>query len=258
MTARLARTASGARHLRWGQEIFATIDAHLEQNPRLTEVQRAALTSERDAGRAILSSLEGAVTTYRGFLDTGFLAMRASLRVANFLADEEQRLADGTLRPVRTSVEKVLPGGVARIFSHEKLSRVLRAGHERTAKYARNAAVTIATISGQGGLPDMGALSTALDAAAERIEKLLEQLDEVIEPQRRPLELAVERGVLELREGLEQMDARLRAHFTRAFIEGLYPELSRGARAVAAEDDSDDDDTEEPLVVGPEGPDGPA
>ncbi len=258
MTGRLARTASGSRHLRWGQEVYATIDAHLEHNPRLTEAQRAALTSEREAGQRLLGNLTAAVTAYRGFLDTGFLPVRASLRVANFLADEEQRLADGTLRPVRSTVERVLPGGLARIFSNAKLSRVLRAGHERTAQYARGAAAAIATISGQAGLPDMSALSSALDGAAERIETLLKRLDAEVEPQRRPLKLAVERAVLELREGLEQMDARLRAHFTRAFIESLYPELSRGSRAVAAEDDADDDDTEEPVVAGPEGPDGPA
>lgn len=55
--------------------------------------------------------------------------------------------------------------------------------------------------------------------------------------QRRPLKLAVERSVLELR--------------GPAFIESLYPELSRGSRAVAAEEDEDDDDTEGPETDGP-------
>lgn len=248
MTARLARTASGARHLRWGREVLATIDAHIEHNSRLTDEQRAALTSERDVGAPLIATLDGSVAAYRGWLASGSLPVRAALRVANFLADEEQRAAEGVLRPHRDALAAVLPGGLSRVLSDVALSRVLRAGHERTARYARNAAAAVASVSGTGGLPVLTEVASALDGAAERIESLLQTQDQEIEPQRRPLKLAVERGVLDLREGLELMDARLRPRFSPAFIESLYPDLSRGARAVAAEDDADDDDSEEPVT----------
>lgn len=247
MAARLVRAASGMRHLRWGREVFATVDAHIAHNDRLTGEQRALLTTEGANGAALLANLDAAVGGYRGWLLTGYLEIRAALRVANFLADEEQRTTDGALRPHRSALAQVLPGGLSRVFSNLPLSRVLRAGHERTARLARDAATRIATVSGTGGLPVLTDLAARLDGVAERIERLLERQDEEIEPQRRPLKLAVERAVLELREGLERTDARLRAQFSPAFIESLYPELSRGSRAVAAEDDVDDDDTENPV-----------
>jgi len=244
MTERLKRGASGARHLRWGREIFATVDAHLAHNNRLTEEQRALLTPERATGARLLGNLETAVGGYTTFLITGHLQIRAELRVANFLADEQQRITDGTLRPHRAAIAEVLPGGLSSVFSKLPLSRVLRAGHLKTAQLAHAAATAVSTLSGMGGLPVLTPLADGLDEAGDRLETLVEKLDKEIEPQRRPLKLAVERAVLELREELERMDARLRARFSPAFIESLYPELSRGARAVADEDDADDDDSE--------------
>jgi len=244
MTERLKRGASGARHLRWGREIFATVDAHLAHNNRLTEEQRALLTPERATGARLLGNLETAVGGYTTFLITGHLQIRAELRVANFLADEQQRITDGTLRPHRAAIAEVLPGGLSSVFSKLPLSRVLRAGHVKTAQLAHAAATAVSTLSGMGGLPVLTPLADGLDEAGDRLETLVEKLDKEIEPQRRPLKLAVERAVLELREELERMDARLRARFSPAFIESLYPELSRGARAVADEDDADDDDSE--------------
>ncbi len=244
MTERLRRGASGARHLRWGREIFATVDAHLAHNHRLTEEQRALLTPERATGARLLGNLETAVGGYSTFLMTGHLQIRAELRVANFLADEQQRAADGALRPHRATIAEVLPGGLSSVFSKLPLSRVLRAGHVKTAQLAHATATAVSTLSGMGGLPVLTVLADGLDEAGDRLETLIEKLDKEVEPQRRPLKLAVERAVLELREELELMDARLRARFSPAFIESLYPELSRGARAVADEDDADDDDAE--------------
>ena len=247
MTERLKRSASGARHLRWAREVFATVDAHLAHNNRLTEEQRPLLIAEQATGATLMGNLESAVGRYTTFLHTGHVRIRAELRVANFLADEQQRITEGTLRPHRETIAKVLPGGISSVFSKLNMSRVLRAGHVKTAQLARSGATTVSTISGMGGLPVLTELAGGLDGVADRMETLIEKLDEEIEPQRRPLKLAVERAVLELREELEQMDARLRARFSPAFIESLYPELSRGARAVADEVDEDDDDTDAPV-----------
>ena len=62
-----------------------------------------------------------------------------------------------------------------------------------------------------------------------------------LEEQRQPLRSAVQKAIYELREELDQMDGRLRSHFTADFIDSLYPELTRRGTAVADENDEDDD-----------------
>ena len=244
MTARMDRTASGARHHRWGGEVLATINAHIEENGTLSEEQLALLVAELASGQALHANLGAAVDAYRRWLSTGRVGIRASLRVANFLLDQQQVATESALRPHRKALADVLPGGIATIFSKLPLSRVLRAGNVRAAKIARTGASVIATVSGTGGLPVLTPLAEGLDAGAARLELLVKKLDEEIEPQRLPLKHAVERAVLELREGFARMDARLRDKFTADFIESLYPELARGSRAVRDEDDADDDDSE--------------
>lgn len=246
MTERLRRTASGSRHVRWAREVLATIGAHLTHNDRISEEQRTLLVAEQTNVQTLISTLIAAVGDYSSFLETGFIQIRAELRVANYLVDEQMLVTQGTLLPYRSQVAKLIAGGISAIFSRLSMSRVLRAGNARAARLAHTAAAEVAKLSGVGGMPDLTGVSDRLDLVGDRVEQLLERLDEEIEPQRRPLKLAVERAVLELREGLEHMDARLRARFTSAFIESLYPELSKGARAVANDaNDEDDDDTED-------------
>jgi hypothetical protein len=193
----------------------------------------------------LISNLRTAVGSYSTFLETGFVKVRAELRVANYLADEQMLVTQGTLLPYRRQVAELIPGGISAIFSKLPISRVVRAGNARAARLAHTAAAGVTKVSGVGGIPDLTSVADRLDLVGDRLEGLLERLDTEIEPQRRPLKLAVERAVLELREGLEQMDARLRARFTAAFIESLYPELSKGSRAVATEEtDEEDADTE--------------
>lgn len=244
MTARLSRRASGARHLRWAREIRATISAHVAHNTHLPRGGEDALKREARSLNEPITALERAVTAYRGYLDGAHVENRAELRVANFLADEAQRATDGALRPHRDAIAVAIPGGLARVFSGLPLSRVLRAGHERTAQLARDASLTLRALPASVAVGSE--LADRLDEVASRLGELLAHRDSDIEPQRRPLKLAVERAVLDLREQLEQMDARLRAHLPPTFIESLYPELARGGTAVADEPDEDDDDTDDP------------
>ncbi len=221
-----------------------TIDAHIAHNDRLTDAQRSLLFAEQTAGVMLISGLERATGAYSTFLYSGHMRIRAELRVANYLADVQMLETQGLLLPHRRTIAQLISGGVSAVFSKKPMSRVLRAGHALTAKLAHDAAAEVSKISGVGGLPVMTEVADRLDVVGDRIDGLLEKLDTEIEPQRRPLKLAVERAVLELREGLEQMDGRLRAEFTPLFIESLYPELSRRARAVADDEDEDDDETE--------------
>ena len=131
-----------------------------------------------------------------------------------------------------------------------------RAGHAKTAQIAAETASVLRSLPsafpGVGTLPDIAPLVARLDGVVTRIHHLLDVQLKEIDPQRRPLKLAVERSVLELRESLEQMDARLRAHFPTPFIESLHPELSVGGTAVADEPDEDDDDSEDPASPAPQ------
>jgi hypothetical protein len=77
--------------------------------------------------------------------------------------------------------------------------------------------------------------------AAALVHQFDEERTKVEEPRRRVLKAALERAIGTLREGVEQMEARLRGQFDPAFIDSLYPALARGRRVVADEDDEDDD-----------------
>jgi hypothetical protein len=240
---KLSRAASGARHYRWGTEILAAMDAHREANYLLTPQQIDALGAEKTRVEARLTALSHAVVPYRDFIDHAHVQIRAKQRIANFLCDEAQRTADGTLRPHRRDIESIIPGGYGAILSSIPLSRVLRLGHEKTANMAEVAASAIRTLPSK--ISGTGALADALDKAASLLRDFVKE-GELVEAQRYPLRSAVNKAIYELREELDQMDGRLRSHFSAAFIDSLYPDLVRRGTAVA--DDSDeDDDTAEPT-----------
>ena len=152
MTARLTRSASGARHLRWGREILATVKAHLDLNDLLTDPQRTALHAEVANLEDLLGPLTTAVVAYRGFLDNAHVDIRAKQRVANYLCDDAQTRTDAQMRPYKATINQALPGGgYARIFSRLPMSRVLRAGHVRTAQLALTAAQTLRSLPATSG-----------------------------------------------------------------------------------------------------------
>lgn len=84
-TPRLARATSGLRHLRWGREVLATLEAHIERNPTLSEDEREALRDEARALAGAVQALSGAVKPYRDFLERTRVHARGRVRVAEFL-----------------------------------------------------------------------------------------------------------------------------------------------------------------------------
>lgn len=240
---KLARSASGSRHVRWGREIFATMTAHQAVNTTLSDDQKKALDAEIVRVGPRVEALAAAVVPYRNFVENAHVAIRAKQRVANFLCDEAQRHADGALRPYRSDINSVLPSGYSTIHAKNPLSRVLRVGHEKTADLAEHAAGVIRSLPAK--IPGTGPLADKLDGAAALLRGFIKEGDD-LEKQRLPLKSAVNKAIFELREELDQMDGRLRSYFSAEFIDSLYPELSRKGTAVADEQDEDDDTTEAP------------
>ncbi len=240
---KLSRGASGSRHVRWSLEILASLDAHRVANYALTTHQQNALAAEKQRLEPIIAALRSAVGPYRDFVEQSHVSIRAKQRVANYLCDEAQRSADGTLRPHRREIDTIIPGGYAAILSKLPLSRVLRIGHEKTAHLAEVAASTLRTLPSK--IPGTGPLADALEKAASLLRDFIDD-GETLEAQRHPLRAAVHKAVYALREELDQMDGRLRSHFTADFIDSLYPELARRGTAVADAPDEDDDTSAPP------------
>jgi len=246
--AKLTRSASGWRHLRWMREIAATMEAHLDHNEGLSEGQNDALAREIEVLRSRIDALNGAVKPYREFLEGEHVRLRGKQRVARYLCEEAERETDGKLRSHQDELSKAVPGGLAALLSGPlsgpAITRALQAGNKRTAALAQGAATMLRSI--RNSVPVAAELANRLDRASTLLLQFQEELATVEEPRRRPLKAAVERAVGECREALSGMDLRLRAHFSPAFIESLYPELTRGNTVVADEDDEDDDATAPP------------
>jgi hypothetical protein len=244
MVAKLSKSASGARHLRWAREILATERAHLDHTDSLNASQKAALASESATLSGLVDALAARVVPYRSFIEGAYVDLRARQRVADFLCDEAQREAEGRLRPRRKDIDGALPGGYASILSKTPLSRVLRAGREKTVEFARSAALKIKSLP--ASIAGTNELAGALDKAAALLDTFNKEETNVLDPQREPLKVEMQKAVFELRDGLEKMDGRLRTHFYQDFTDSLYPELSRKGTVVAGEGDEQDDDTAPP------------
>ncbi|MFT3766209.1 MAG: hypothetical protein QM820_11955 [Minicystis sp.] len=228
MAEKLTRTASGTRHLGWARKVLACAQAHLKHNYLLTPEQQAALAAEVKTLESLVTALQSAVTPYRAFVEEAYLDLHAAQTVADYLCDEAQKDANGRLSPRRTEIDAFLKpqGGFAAILSKKPLSRVLRAGRKATESMARNAGNLVSSIPANI-LPTKD-IAGALLKAADLFKGFLDQEEKVVDPQRTPLKLAVNTAVYNLREGLDQMDGRLRSHFSEAFIDSLYPEAEEG------------------------------
>ena len=242
--AKLVRSASGQKHLRWSKQILANMKAHTEHNYLLQPNQKEAIQAETMILDALTRALSVHVSGYREFLETAYTNMRANQTIADFLCDEAQRDAKGQLSPRKSTIASAIPGGIDSIFSNTQLSRVLNAGKKKTIAFAVTAASKIRQLT---MLPNTAPLADALDKAATVLQGFVTQQETIIDPKRGPLRSAVEAAVFQLREGLEQIDGRLRTHFTQEFINSLYPELSSNSHSLADEDDEDDDNTELPA-----------
>lgn len=111
--ARLSRSASGLRHLRWGREILGTLRAHVEKNPELSEEKRNQLRGEIAALSGLVDGLSAAVKPYRDFLERTRTGLRGQERVAAYLGDEAMgneasRAAESWRRPLKVALEQAI------------------------------------------------------------------------------------------------------------------------------------------------------
>lgn len=240
---KLSRAASGARHLRWGREIVATIRAHHDVNYAISEDQKKALAAELTRVEPRLTALSSAVVPYRNFIEHAHIDTRARQRVADFLCDEAQKSAEGALKPHRREIDSILPGGYTAVLSKQRLSVVLKAGRAKTVKLAETAAGAIRALPTK--IPGTAPLADALEKAAALLDGFNAASD-TLAADRLPLRSAVQKAIFELREELDQMDGRLRSFFSQAFIDSLYPELAKKGTTVADDPDEDDDTSAAP------------
>lgn len=250
MVARLDRGASGAKHARWLGEIIITVKSHEHINLSLSALQKEKLAEERVKLEERHAELVGAVTPYRAFIENAFTEVRAHQRVANYLCDEAMRETRGTLLIRRSDVERELEGGLSGLFGKQGFAASIRAGHARTVEIVMDGGSKVRTLPpnvlGPGKAEE---LAGKLEGTGQRLKGFNDQLENEIEPRRRPLRAAVEVAVGRTREALEQMDGRLRSHFSADFIESLYPQLAKGGRAVAADPDEEDDGSDPPETI---------
>lgn len=83
---KLARSASGLRHLRWSREIYATLAAHVEHSDLASE-HRTALKKELVRLDKQIQNLSAAVKAYRDFLERERVKFRGALRAARLIDD---------------------------------------------------------------------------------------------------------------------------------------------------------------------------
>jgi hypothetical protein len=242
--AKLARGSSGQKHLRWGRQILANMNAQAEDNYRLQPNQQTALQAEIQVLEGLVKNLSGPVSDYRTFLETAYTQIRAKQSVGDFLCDEAQRDAKGQLSPRKATISGIITGGIDAVFSNIPFSRVLTAGKKKTIAFAVHAANQIRPLT---VLPNTAELADALDKAAAVLQATVTQQETIINPKRAPLRVAVESAVFQLRDGLEKIDGRLRSYLTQEFIDSLYPELARNNAALADETDEEDDDSALPA-----------
>jgi hypothetical protein len=230
---RLSRRASGLRHLRWSREILATLEAHYEHNPRLTQPEREVVLDEAIKLRALVEALSAAVKPYRDFLERRRVQFRGMQRVGRFLCDGARARAEKSLLPL--GAEGLLAGD----RTHK--SRGLAEAPRGTAELTREAAVAMRSIG--KAVPDLAPLADELDEAASILEGFMEAFANLEARERLPLKTALESAIEALRGALARMDARLGALLSPAFVESLYPMLTRDGSIVADDGDADDDAT---------------
>jgi uncharacterized protein YhaN len=83
---KLARNASGLRHLRWSREVYATLAAHVEHSD-LAHEHRTALKKELVRLDKQIQNLSSCVKAYRDFLERERVKHRGALRAARLVDD---------------------------------------------------------------------------------------------------------------------------------------------------------------------------
>jgi hypothetical protein len=101
---RLAESASGLRHLRWGREILAALEVHYEHDPRLSQGEREHVLTELMEVRVRITVLSNKVKAYRDFKERERTRFRGMVRVGRHLVSSAQSAEE------RSEAEAILGG----------------------------------------------------------------------------------------------------------------------------------------------------
>jgi hypothetical protein len=222
MADKLGRGASGLKHLRWAREIYATLAAHAEGSD-VGEPQRMALSKELTRLDARIQGLSGAVKGYRDFLERERVRYRGAIRAALHNARGAEQAALEQNPQIAVPLRAAPPGTMAEAMATVGRLRALTA----SARAARDAATH--------------GRAHVLESALAPLQAAVEAMQTQALPRQRALKAALEVAISSLREALEDMDGRLAAVVSEAFVDSLYPALARGGTIVADEGDDDDD-----------------
>jgi len=100
---KLARGASGLRHLRWAREIYATLAAHVEHSDLLHE-HKTALKKELVRLDKQIQNLSAAVKPYRDFLERERVKYRGAIRAAQLVDDSLRTSAPDQVQAQRVQI----------------------------------------------------------------------------------------------------------------------------------------------------------
>ena len=228
---KLSPSASGLRHLRWSREILASLEAHYEHNPLLSTPDRDLILEEAVKLRAQVVALSAAVKPYRDFLERRRTQSRGMLRVGVHLCVTARARAEKALL-IHGAEGLLAPDRTRRSHGHD-------AGPEDLAQTTREAAAAMRSIAKP--LPDLARHADDLADAAAILEGFREAFDNLESRERAPLQSALAAAKQALAEGLLGLDLRVEKRLGKAFVDSLYPALTRGASIVADAGDDDDD-----------------
>ncbi len=228
---KLARSASGLRHLRWAREILATLEAHYEHNARLTQPERELLLDESIKLRGLVTILSNAVKPYRDFLERRRVQFRGMQRVGSFLCEDARARAEKTLLPL--GAEGALsPDRTRRSQGHPEASATIVERTREASSAVRAMGRAVASLNVHADeLGDAAAILEGFNEASSNLETR----------ERAPLRAALSTAIDALRLGLEQMNRSLEKPLGKAFLDSLYPALAREGTIVADDGDPDDD-----------------
>jgi hypothetical protein len=230
---KLSRGASGLRHLRWGREILATLEAHYEHNPRLAQPQRELVLDEAVKLRGLVTLLSNAVKPYRDFLERRRVLFRGMQRVGGFLCEDARARAEKALLPLGAE-GAVSPDRTRRSQGHPE-------GAEAVVTRTREAAEAVRTMG--RAVKSLNEHADELAEAAAILEGFNEASANLETRERLPLQTALDGAIDALRLGLEGMNRRLADAITPGFVRSLYPALAREGTLVADDGDRNDDAT---------------
>ncbi|WP_437783171.1 hypothetical protein [Sorangium sp. So ce1097] len=151
------------------------------------------------------------------------------------LADADREALRGEARALAAAVQ-ALSGAVKPYRDFLERTRVRYRGRVRVAEH----------LVRESNADDAGGADGAGEAARAHLEEAQAALASMEETQRRPLKAALSAEIDRLREAMSQMDLRLEARLSAAFVESLYPPLTDGASRVVDDGDPDDDATASP------------